>query len=267
MALMPGQLIAAPEPGPTRYGLFRVASGPLDMPEPHAEGGGLRYAPPACGEAYPLGVNCYAPGEAPEKPQDGDNAPVETGVFVALATFLCSAVGGTLGEYQAKVRRRLEANEQGVAERAFATGLDFEGNALGILNLAESAEAISGPYDSSDLRSVIGALLAESVAEYGFRPTLHAPASVEPYATDAGLVVQDGGMLRTPSGALWSFGDYPSATVYVTGQVTIWRAPEIAVYEAFEAATNERLLVAERAYVIGMDCGFAASADFNPLGS
>ena len=50
----------------------------------------------------------------------------------------------------------------------------------------------------------------------------------------------------------------------VTGQVTVWRSPEIQVYDSFENETNERLLVAERAYSVAFEC-FAGTADINLL--
>ena len=264
MPFPPAPIIAAPEPVLARYGLFRVASGPLDMPA-HGEGSGVRYTPPACGTAYAVGIDCPAPEELPEP--DSDNDLTATGVFSVRSALECSAVGVTEAEYRTRLLRRLEATEQGTVEATFATGLDYDGATLGALSLDGAAEEVSGPYDPADIRSVIGALLAESVAAYGFRPMIHAPASAEAYATDAGLVVQDGTLLRTPSGALWSFGNYPEGELFISGQVTIWRAQEPQVYSTFDVTTNLRSLVAERAYALGIDCGWAARADFTPLGS
>lgn len=264
MAFPPAPLIAAPEPGLQRYGLFRVAAGPLDMPA-HGEGAGVRYVPPACGDSYAVGIDCPAPEELPEP--DGDNPEVPTGVFSVRAAIECTPVGQTEADLRAKLTRRLEASEQGTVEATFATGLDYAGATLGALSLDGAAEAVSGTYDPADIRSVVGALLAESVGAYGFRPTIHAPASAEPYATDAGLVVQDGPLLRTPSGALWSFGDYPEGELFISGQVTVWRSPMPTVTRAFDRETNLLLMVAERAYALGIDCGWAARADFTPLGS
>jgi hypothetical protein len=50
----------------------------------------------------------------------------------------------------------------------------------------------------------------------------------------------------------------------VTGQPPVWRSPEIQVYSAFENATNEVVLVAERPYSVAFEC-FAGRAEFNPL--
>ena len=264
MAFPPAPLITPPEPGLQRYGLFRVASGPLDMPA-HGEGSGVRYTPPACGDSYAVGIDCPAPEELPDP--DGDNALVVTGVFSVRSALECTQVGQTEAELRAKLTRRLEASEQATVEAVFATGLDYAGDTLGALSLDGAAEEVEAGYNPLDIRSVVGALLAESVAAYGFRPTIHAPASAEPYATDAGLVVQDGPYLRTPTGALWSFGNYPEGELFISGQVTIWRVREPEVSSSFDTGTNLRLMVAERAYALGIDCGWAARADFTPLGS
>jgi hypothetical protein len=65
-------------------------------------------------------------------------------------------------------------------------------------------------------------------------------------------------------GSVWAFGAYPAGSVIVTGQTTVWRAPEVQVYSSFENATNEVLMVAERAYSVAFYC-FAGRAEFDPL--
>lgn len=265
MTIVPGRIVPAPEPLRRRYGLFDAASGPLDLPE-HGEGGGVRFVPLNCGRSVAYGVACYEPGEAPVKPLDSDNAEVETGVFLALATLNCGAPGYTLAEYQAKVRRRLEATEQAAVEEALWTGLDFEGNALDILNLDGSAVAIGPGYDPGLITDVLGALerYAYTENQYGGVAYIHAPVEVAAFAAEAGLVLPDGNRKVTPMGSVWAFGAYPSSEVIVTGQTTVWRAPEVQVYSSFENASNEVLLVAERAYSVAFEC-FAGRAEFNPL--
>lgn len=265
MALIPGLEVPAPEPLKARYGLFTAASGPLDLPA-HGEGGGVRYVPLTCGGAYAYGVTCYEPGEAPDKPHDPDAAEVVTGVFGVLSTLNCSAVGYTLEELTTKVRRRLEASEQSAVESAFWTGLDLEGNALDILNLNGEAENVPAGYDPGLITDVIGALerYAYTLQGYGYQAYIHAPVEVAAFAHESGQVLKDGNRLVTPMGSVWSFGAYPSGSIIITGQTTVWRASETQVYDAFETTTNERLLVAERAYAVSFDC-FAGRAEFDPL--
>lgn len=266
MALVPAPLIQAPEPLRTRYGLFTAASGPLELPA-HGEGGGVRYVPETCGQAYPYGVSCYnVDNPAPVKPADTDNALVETGVFVVLSTLNCGAPGYTLEQYRAKVLRRLEGTEQAAVETALWSGLDLEGNPLDILTLDGQAVDIDPGYDPGLITDVVGALerYAYTEQQYGYQAYIHAPVEVAAFAAEAGMVIADGNRKVTPTGSVWVFGAYPPGSVIVTGQTTVWRAPAIQVYNGFDKATNEMFLVAERAYAVGFDC-FAGRAEFDPL--
>jgi hypothetical protein len=265
MAITPGLGVQAPERLRRRYGLFDAATGPLDLPE-HGEAGGVRFVPVSCGSAVAYGVACYEPGTAPTKPLDGDADEVATGVFVALATLNCGAVGYTTAEYEGKARRRLEGAEQAAVEMALWTGEDYEGNALGVLNLDTAASSIPANYDPGLITDVVGALerFAYVDEQYDGAAYIHAPVEVAAFAAEAGLIIQDGQRKVTPLGSVWAFGAYPSGEVIVTGQTTVWRAPEIQVYSSFENATNEVLLVAERAYSVAFEC-FAGRAEFNPL--
>jgi hypothetical protein len=265
-AMTPGADVPAPEPIGRRYGLFDAASGPLDLPR-QGEGGGVRFVPVGCGEAFAYGVACYTSSDEPaDKPLDGDNPLVETGVFAAVSTLLCSAVGYSLGEMQAKIRRRLEGGEQAAVEAALWTGLNMDGDDLGTPSLSGEAEAVQTGYNPELITDVLGALerYAYTTQQYGGRAYIHAPVEVAAFAAEAGLVLPEGPRKVTPMGSIWVFGAYPSGEVIVTGQTTVWRAPSIEVYDSFENATNQRLLVAERAYSVAFEC-FAGRAEFDPL--
>lgn len=269
MALIPAPSVTAPESLRRRYGLFDAASGPLDLPA-HGEGGGVRFIPTGCGTAVAYGVDCYAPGAAPAKPLNGDAPEVSTGVFVALATLNCGAVGYTRPEYEAKVRRMLEGSEQAVVEDALWTGEDYQGNALGILNLDDEASSIGTDYDANVITDVVGALerYAYTTNQYGGVAYIHAPVEVAAEAANAGLIVPESpgpnGRKLTPLGSVWVFGAYPSGEMIVTGQTTVWRSPEVQVHTSFENASNEILTIAERAYSVAFEC-FAGRAEYNPL--
>lgn len=264
--LIPGLVVPAPEPQRLRYGLFTAASGPLDLPA-HGEGGGVRYVPDTCGEAYAYGITCYdGDTPAPSKPLDGDNDEVQTGVFTVLSTLNCGAVGYTLEEYRAKVRRRLEGAEQAAVERSLWSGLDFQGNSLDIRGLDATAENIPAGYDPELITDVVGALerYAYTLEGYGYQAYIHAPIEIAAFAAEASLVIPEGNRKVTPMGSVWVFGAYPAGSIIISGQTTVWRANDIATYDAFDQASNERLLVAERAYAVGFDC-LAGRAEFDPL--
>lgn len=273
MAFIPAPHVAPPEPLRRRYGIFDAASGPLDMP-PHAEGGGVQYVPDTCGTGRVLGVDCYDPGDAPVKPFDLDNDLVETGVFNVMASLTCTLVGYTEQQLRNKVLRRLESSAQASVERALWSGLDFEGNALGIKHftgVGGEAVDIGGSYDPGLITDVVAALerYAHFTQGYGYTAYLHAPIEVAALAAEAGLVHEErltGGQSQrkvTPLGSVWVFGAYPAGQIVVTGQTTVWRGPE-RVVQAFERTDNQALLLAEQAYSVSFDC-FAGRAEFDPL--
>lgn len=269
MAMIPGMPVAAPERLRRRYGLFDAASGPLDLPT-HGEGGGVRFVPGGCGESIAYGVTCYEPGTAPVKPLSGEPDEIQTGVFVALSTLNCGAVGYSTAEYEAKVRRNLEGTEQAAVEAALWTGLDYQDNGMETLSLDGEASDIGGSYDPGLITDVVAALErhAYTTNQYGGVAYLHAPIEVAAFAAEAGLIQPEtpgpNGRKITPLGSVWVFGAYPPGSIIVTGQTTVWRGAEIQVYSSFENATNEVTLVAERAYSVAFEC-FAGRAEFDPL--
>lgn len=285
MGIVPGQLIAGPEPLRRRYGLFTAASGPVDLPSPHGQGGGVRYVSVACGGAHPYPIGCYdglveVPTEG--KPADPDNPEVEALPFMAMASIECGTVGYTAPEDEARVRRRLTNGEQGAVESAFWTGEDRNGNGLGIASLSDTADdvTVSDPFD---ITHVVAALedWAYRDQDYGYTAYIHAPVAVAAHAAEFGLVETAGNLKVTPYGSVWVFGGgYPGtgedgalapaggAYLHVTGQVQVWRSAQEFVYpvnQTMNRATNQRLLVAEREYAIGFDC-LNGRVLFDPLG-
>jgi hypothetical protein len=244
-----------------RYGLFTAAR-PLDLPV-RGQGGGIRFVP-VCGESYAYGVMCYEPGEHPIKPLDSDAAEVQSGVFAVFATLNCGAVGYTATEYRAKVRNILEGSEQAAVEAALFSGLDFQGTTLNTLSLNTEAVDIPTDYDPGSIADVIGALerYAYGTHQYTGVAYIHAPVEVAAAAAaQAGLIIQDGPRKTTPLGSVWVFGNYPAGQIVITGQTTVWRAPDIQIYDSFDTVTNEMTLVAERPYAAAFEC-FAGRADF-----
>lgn len=268
MAVIPAPLIAPPLPLRRRYGIFDATPGPFDLPL-HGEGGGVQYVPDTCGEAYVWGVNCYDPGESPDKPLDPDNEVIETGVFAVLATVLCSAVGYTREEYEQKARRRLESGEQAAVERALWSGLDNDGNTLDIRSIDAVAQAVTVPADPV-IAEVVGALERYAYVDQGYGNVayLHAPFELAALAAESGLVIPESTSINarklTPGGSVWVFGAYPAGSIAVTGQVNVWRSVEVPVRQAFERETNEILTLAERTYAVSFDC-FAGVAEYDPL--
>lgn len=276
MTLIPREHVPAPAPGELRYGLFAVAP-PSDTLSSHGAGGGVVYLPDFCGPARPYAVDC-PPGE--EKDFDLDDGETQGLPFAVIASLLCGSVGFSTDEWNAKIRGRLTAGEQGAAEMALWTGrTEAGGDPLDIdaFNTFGAATALT-PGDDSSIVSVVAELenFAYLTADYGYRAVIHAPVSVSPYAADHGLVVDDGGVKRTPFGSRWVFGGgYPGTAedtndgdtagtvpaggtaIYVTGQVSVWRTPDVFVAprdQLLDRATNQQYMLAERGYAVTYDC-------------
>lgn len=259
MAIVPAKVIPAPQPRGLRYGLLTAATGPLDLPVPDGLGGGIRYAPDSCGQARTYPVDCPADVAPTAKVFDPIEALIDAAPFVVYSSLQCGSVGYTQAELEARVRRRFANGEQ--------TAVESEMSAI----LAAGASPLTSP-DPNSIESVVGELqewlYGTGGAAYGNVGYLHAPVRVQAYAAFAGLLIADGPLWKTQMGTIWVFGGgYPDdGTIYISGQVTVWRAPDIFVPPAeqtLDRRLNQYMLVAEREYAAAYDC-VAASAEFTP---
>jgi hypothetical protein len=269
MASLTGPVyVPAPNPVVPRYGLFRVATGPLDLPV-NARSGGLQYEIANC--TLPLGyeVEC----------QDSHNTKViETGVttvtgapFVVYSAIRCDTVG-LVNWGPERVERylyeQLTAGEQATVENIFSTGLVAQFPSL--QNGAVTLGAAQGPVQA------VSMLEDWLYARYGITGVIHAPMEAAAYFKGAHLVEMDGslnsGVWRTEVGTAVSFGNYSgvgptgqaaSPWIYITGQVAIWRTPDKQLFvppmgQVINRSTNVLTMVMEREYVITYDCYSAA---------
>jgi len=261
MVIAPPQVVPAPEPLGLRYGLLRTA-GPIDLPT-HGLAGGIVYEPVSCGFARSYTTLCHTDQRTGEKTFDANESPITRESFVVYAPLVCGSAGKTSAELEAKVRRRLANGEQTVAEAGMAT------------ILAAGATPLIAP--GVTLTDVVGeleqwlygsdALPAPADAQYGNVGYLHASPRIAAHAMDADLIVPDGPLLRTRMGTIWVFGGgYPDdGTIYISGNVTVWRAPDVFVsppQQLLNQATNQYHVIAEREYAVSYDC-VAASAIYN----
>jgi len=246
MALVPADNVPAPQPRGLRYGLFTVANGPLPLPA-HGAGGGVIYQPESCGHAHSYPVDCPDESPTPEKIFDSMPDPVTAEPFVVYGSLQCGSAGKTQAELEAAVRRNLASGEQAQAEAELAVILDA--GAAGLGAAVDIVDAVS---------RLEQWLYGIESADYGHIGYLHASPEVAAYAGEASLIVDQGAVKRTPYGTLWSIGGgYPEGTLYISGQVTVWRSSDVFVPEldqTLDRSTNQYYIVAEREYAVAYDC-------------
>lgn len=261
--------VPAPNPIVPRYGLFRVATGPNDLPI-NARSGGLQYEISTC--TLPLGYEVECQENHNTKVIDQGTTTVTGAPFVVYSAIRCDTVGlVNLGEESVKryLFEQLIAGEQATVENIFSTGLvaQFPNLTSGAVNLG----AAVGPVQA------VGILESWLYARYGLMGVIHAPMLAAPYFTGSKIVYADGnpatsGIWRTEVGTAVSFGNYAGTGptgqaggnwIYITGQVAIWRTPDKDLFvppmgQVINRSTNVITTVMEREYVLTYDCYSAA---------
>lgn len=261
--------VNAPNPVIPRYGLFNVATGPLDLPI-NARVGGLQYETGTCSLPLPYEVRCQT--DHATKTFNQAVTTVTGGPFVVYSSIECGSVG--LANIEDRVKQllfaQLVAGEQATVEHAFSTA--SVGINLGLANSnAVNLGTAQGPVQAT-------AMLEEWLyARYGLPGVLHVPMRAAEYVRGAHLTERDtpNAAWRTGVGTAVSFGNYagtgptgqvPGANqtwMYITGQVAIWRTPDNDLLipplgQVLNRATNTVDIVMEREYVITYDCYVAA---------
>jgi len=256
-----------PNPNTQRYGLFNVATGPLEM-EPHARMGGYVYQTDVCNLPFGYAVACTP---AAKTFTDSLSTIVST-PFMVVASVLCGTIGHTPDEWAAIVMDRLKAGEQAAVERIFSDGLF--GASPSLANNTPNATQLTA---ALDVASAIGALEDWLYSRYGPVGVLHIPMRLANRVMADYHVIKEGGVWKTQSGTLVSFGNYsglkadgtaPAAgdlNIYITGEVTVWRDSDSEVFispygESIDKVTNQIRMFAERTYDVSYDC-FAAAIE------
>lgn len=260
MPMMPAPIVEAAQPRGLRYGLLTAAAGPLELPT-HALASGVRFKPIECGSTHTYPISC--PTDDPdEKVFDPDTAYIEADSTAVYATLDCSRVGSTAAQMEDQVRQRLANGEQLAAETLMAAAL------------AAAAVVLTAP-DETSSSSVVGELedwlYGSAGAAYGYVGFLHVPVRYAADFSRHGLLIAKGPLWTTPMGTVVVFGGgYPDdGRVYISGNVTVWRAAEVNVppaEETWDRATNTFHLLAEREYAVAFNC-HAASAVLDPDGA
>lgn len=259
--------VPAPNPVIPRYGLFSVATGPLDIPV-HARIGGLQYELGTCTLPNGYEVNCQ--DQLAQKTFDGAIATNTGYPFVVYSGIECGIVG--LANWgQERIRKylyeQLTAGEQATVENIFSNS-GF-GQTLGLANNPNTVNLGA----ATNIVDAVGVLEEWLYARYGLPGVIHAPMRAAAYVKSSKLIHKDSVQepWRTAVGTKVSFGNYsgvnptggPAATgttwIYITGQVAVWRTPDaqlldVPLPQVINRATNSVDILMEREYVVTYDC-------------
>lgn len=204
--------------------------------------------------------------QAYNDPKTGDGKPtVSADPFGVLAGVACGSLGTLDVDDQERARAALAVAEQRLVERVFEQA--------GSPRLAAGAGVVTpGGTTATRIKRAVGALEQYLGDEYGGTGVLHMPRALAAYAP----VERDGAVLRTRLGTGVAFGagytgvgpdgTAPAAGemwIYATGAVQIRRSPVIVPAtgaETLDRSTNQTLLIAERSYMVSVDCVPVAAA-------
>jgi hypothetical protein len=268
MAALNGPVyVPAPNPVIPRYGLFAVATGPLEIPI-HARIGGLQYELSTC--VLPVGYEVHCQADLDTKSFEG---AIDTNIgypFVVYAGITCGVVGlANWGQerIQKYLYEQLVAGEQATVESIFSTS-GF-GQTAGLANNAATVNLGT----ATDIVNAFSILEDWLYTRYGLPGVIHAPMEAAAYIKNAHLVEQatPTDAWKTPVGTKVSFGNYAgvnptggpptsgSTWIYITGQVAIWRTPDSALLniplgQVIDRSTNNVEILLEREYVVTYDC-------------
>lgn len=268
-----GVVVPQPAVKPQRYGLFSAVDGPLDMPS-HGAISGITYEAEHCGDGFLWpAAECPPPEEL--KTFGACGAILYGAPFTVGATWQSGAIGHTEAEYKRRTEIRLRDNAQNIVERAFWGGLAAPALLDTITASGIAPVDLTGGTPASVEDGL--ALLEDFLAQYPYRGILHALPSASPYFTERLLSVPDGkpGAAGTryvsPMGNTWSFGRGYAGTkpvagtapgageayVVATGQVTLWRDPQVyinPILRSMDRTTNQVLGLAEQPWAAAIDC-------------
>lgn len=193
--------------------------------------------------------------------------------FAAYGGVTCKAIGLDQDEMKAEVERVFTINETQAVERALmgirfqesdGTG-DFPGQWDAPVDITPGSGAVAPAKGIALLEEYGGAM-------YAGAPTLHVPVSVASLILGVNGAEFEGEVLRTKFGSKMAAGvgysvpsTGPDGTnapagerwLYVTGEVQYARSDKITVV-SMETTTNDVVALAERGYIVSVDC-FAAA--------
>lgn len=249
-------VVEAPAPPSRRYGLFSVAP-VLDL-EVRAHFG-VQYDPVYCTEFMPLDAG---PCDQPTKEATPEGERVTAEPFSVVGALDCKPVGRNLDAMNERIREAFIAGEEAAAEE----------------HVYEQLAARAQPLNATAVAVADGVgMLERWLQRYGGSGTILAPREISAKASlfDSSLTVErTNGVLETTIGNRVGFiatatkvgpdgveaGD-GEAWIYASGVITVRREAEPRLPGGprgqLDLTTNDPFVLAERTYVVAIDCPVA----------
>lgn len=267
---LPPAIIAPPTPPTVRNGLFVAATGPMPM-LPHMQTTGAQWWSEACGSAHLYPPACATP-PYPAFAYDTEDGLFTVYPFVVYASVVCTPIAESEADARRKALERLRLGEQYAAEKALWGGGE---GVTGIFETLEGLGKVTHIPDSATVVEAVSVLEQQAAASKYFGPLfIHARPRMAAYLAKSQLIRPwhsgDAEHLYSHYGSEYVFGagysgekwdgTDPSATaenMYITGRVMVWREETPFVSppnQVLDKTTNQRGVLAVRAYAIGVEC-------------
>jgi hypothetical protein len=242
----------------------------------HMQTSGAQWWSEACGSAHLYPPACASP-PYPAFTYDLEDGLFNVYPFVVYASITCTPVAESEDDARRKALERLRLGEQYAAEKALWGGGE---GVTGIFETLEAAGKIVHLADQTTVVDGVSVLEQQAATSKYFGPLfIHARPRMAAYLASRQLIRPwhsgDAEHLYSHYGSEFVFGagysgekwdgTDPSATaenMYITGRVLVWRQEEIFVSppnQVLDKTTNQRGVLAMRAYAIGVEC-FVAGA-------
>lgn len=286
MALPLPTIEVSPRVPEARDGLLTAVDGPWDLPDVHVETAGAQYEAEACTDDRLYPTLCRdVPYDA--FVYDGREPFRTVFAFNVYASEICTPVGTTLQDAQARVRRRLKLGEQTAVEKALWGGNGS--NVTGVFEQMQAAGQVT-TVGAAGIGSIEAISILEQTAANAYDGPLyiHARPRMSAYLANRNLLDEAPpspliprsklGLKRTHFGSTVVFGagyagnspagvvpDATTESVYITGRVLVWRSPDVrdalsgGVDYLLNRTNNQRAIFAVRTYAIAVECVVAAA--------
>jgi hypothetical protein len=258
-------LIDAPPYPRVPAGIFSVALGPYEFPEPAAQGGGVQYVPNSCeDDVFLIAMDC--PPTTGAKTLSAVEAAVSGGPFAVMTSYTCGSFGFSAAEAEQRVRWRMQLREQrGVERRIWSGSSGVNGT---IPSLFAGAVNLGAASCSTEAIEMLEQALADAAVP---DPIIHARPGMASHLGMAHLVEPGpGGIPTTLLGTRVVFGQGYAGTgptgqapttdtewLYASGRVVIWGSPtEVSDWGmGLNRTTNQVTMLAERIFAVVVECG------------